>query len=388
MLPAAIEHGSDPHKTFTAWANHQGVKTNAVAPSKFPGRGIGVAATRMIREGQTLVTVPISVMLSVDTVPREFKTGPEMPEGVTVHGLLAAFLTVDIDNASSPYAAWRATWPSAQDFNNTMPLLWSSEAQALLPPTARAMLHKQKQKFQTDIGSFTGILVGQDKKRTFTDHWVLVNTRTLYYVTPGADDRSPPADRIALCPFIDYFNHADMGCRVEFNTGGYKVIADRTYEPGEEIHVTYARRNNDYLLINYGFILPENRWDELSLDHLIIERLTELQEEELCNAGYYGNYVLNREGVCYRTQVAVRLLFLPSERWLRFVLGKDDEKLDQRPADEQIVRLLIVYAEEATDTLGKLQTLPPTFSGSQAILTARWTQIQVMLTETIRALSA
>ncbi|KAI9760433.1 MAG: hypothetical protein M1835_000162 [Candelina submexicana] len=421
MSQATIDFRNDPHEAFTAWAIHKGVTINAVVPTRFRGRGIGVAAACQILKGETLATVPISAMLSVDTMPQTNKTGVETSRGVTVHGLLAGYLTVDIDNPSSSLTIWRATWPSAQDVHDTMPLLWPKEARALLPPNARvlfvkffetdqtpALLSTQEQKLQTDFASVSKILPCQDKKQSFTYHWLLVNTRTLYYVSPFAKKELPPVDRIALCPFIDYFNHADVGCQVEFDANGYKVIADRTYEPGEEIHVTYAKRSNDYLLIECtflfpsplallllrrnghidGFILPKNRWDELSLDHLILQRLTDHQQGELRNAGYYGNYVLNGEGVCYRTQVAMRLLVLPFERWQRFVLGEEDEEQDQILTNERIVRVLLVYANEAKDKLQKLRILPPTFQGPQAVLTARWTQIHAMLTDTIRTLSA
>ncbi|KAI9703262.1 MAG: hypothetical protein M1836_007828 [Candelina mexicana] len=408
MSQASIKFQNDPHKAFTAWAVHKGVTINAVVPTRFRGRGIGVAATCKILKGKTLATVPISAMLSVDTMPQTYKTGLEISRGVTAHGLLAGYLTIDIDNPSSSLKVWRGTWPSALDFRETMPLLWPKGVRALLPPNARALLATQEQKLQNDFAAVSEILPCQDKKQSFTNHWLLVNTRTLYYVNAGAKKEPPPADRIALCPFIDYFNHADVGCQAEFDANGYKVIADRIYEPGEEIHVTYAKRNNDYLLVECtfpspsplalfllrrnghidGFILPKNRWDELSLDHLIIQRLTDHQQGELRNAGYYGNYVLNEQGVCYRTQVAMRLLVLPFEKWQRFVLGEEDEEQDQILTNERIVRLLLVYAKEAKDKLQKLRILPPTFQGPQAILTARWTQIQAMLTETIRVLSA
>ncbi len=113
------------------------MKINAVKPARFHGRGIGIAASQKISEGETLVTVPISAMLSVDTLPESSKTRLEKVQGLTVHSLLAGFLTTDIDDPNSSYEIWRATWPTAQDLHDTMPLLWPSEAQALLPPTAK-----------------------------------------------------------------------------------------------------------------------------------------------------------------------------------------------------------------------------------------------------------
>jgi hypothetical protein len=37
------------HVDFTQWAKRQGVQINGVAPARFPGRGLGIAAQEDIR---------------------------------------------------------------------------------------------------------------------------------------------------------------------------------------------------------------------------------------------------------------------------------------------------------------------------------------------------
>jgi hypothetical protein len=39
------------HEAFTEWALSQGVVTDAVTPARFPGRGLGMMATRKIKVG-------------------------------------------------------------------------------------------------------------------------------------------------------------------------------------------------------------------------------------------------------------------------------------------------------------------------------------------------
>ncbi len=82
------------------------------------------------------------------------------------------------------------------------------------------------------------------------------------------------------------------------------------------------------------------------------------------------------------------MLFLPFEKWLRFVVGEDDGRQDQRSTDETIVALLKAYAEDARGTLARLRSLPPTLSMPQVVLTARWTQAWNMLADSIGSLSA
>jgi hypothetical protein len=45
---------------------------------------------------------------------------------------------------------------------------------------------------------------------TYSYNWLIVNTRSFYYLMPG---QKPPEDRndaMALLPFADYFNHSDV----------------------------------------------------------------------------------------------------------------------------------------------------------------------------------
>ena len=39
----------EKHVIFTNWAQARGVKISGVVPARFPGRGLGIAATRKIQ---------------------------------------------------------------------------------------------------------------------------------------------------------------------------------------------------------------------------------------------------------------------------------------------------------------------------------------------------
>ena len=39
----------------------------------------------------------------------------------------------------------------------------------------------------------------------------------------------------------------------------------RTLEPGEQVYYCYGNRNNRFLLINYGFCFPDNKYDSYEL---------------------------------------------------------------------------------------------------------------------------
>jgi hypothetical protein len=67
---------------------------------------------------------------------------PVLPKDVTVHGTLAAALTLNsslADGKGREFPEWEATWPSPSDIAFGMPFFWEKKWQELLPPNARGL---------------------------------------------------------------------------------------------------------------------------------------------------------------------------------------------------------------------------------------------------------
>lgn len=322
-----------------------------------------------------------------------------------------------------------------------MPLTWPSSLTARLPPAAKSLLEKQRAKFERDwtlvSGSFPlkGVEGRRDgsgqvihpvdaacSREAYLYAWLLVNTRTFYFVTPKTE-KLPKEDHMALQPVADLFNHTDKGgCNVTFDhDGSFSFKTTKPYEKGEEVHISYGSHSNDFLLVEYGFVLESNLWDEVNLDDAIIPSLTSStrrpgRKEALEEVGYWGNYVLDRETVCHRTQVAVRLLLtgcgtqnprngnMSMEDWRRFVTGYDGKEIVQQTVDSILAKLLesylMVVAEEmaeiegiefgedkeAADGLDEKNKTTTTTKMNQTrrdLLLKRWSQIEDLVTATI-----
>ena len=172
-------------------------------------------------------------MLRVDAIPSSF-TG-KFPEGTPVHALLAAFLTHGEPEDLETLELWRKTWPTRKDFENGMPILWpeflrnSLSAGSLLPPSISGRWKSiQKQKLEFEYESSHQNILGQQEQRlrqawesvvavfpetnweTYSYHWLIVNTRSFYYLMPGHEAPEDRNDAMALLPFADYFNHSDV----------------------------------------------------------------------------------------------------------------------------------------------------------------------------------
>lgn len=229
------------HERFTKWARKQKIRINGVGPAQVSGRGLGIIAQRRIEAGEELVKVPASALLTMNSIPRNFR----LAHGdISVHGLLASFLAFGAAELS-PYTLWRETWPSPQELEDSMPILWPSNWKTAhvrrnsgtvfpspvwaLPPaigghwgswemlshtdSSSGLLRQQERRLQEDWANASKVFPGETLEK-YRYYWLLVNTRSFYYDLPGAEYHQARQDRMVLCPFIDYFNHQDHGVSI------------------------------------------------------------------------------------------------------------------------------------------------------------------------------
>ncbi|MDA4133584.1 MAG: SET domain-containing protein-lysine N-methyltransferase, partial [Thaumarchaeota archaeon] len=200
------------------------------------------------------MTVPTAALRTLQTVPKTISR--TLPKGMTVHGLLAADLALD---KSSKYAEWDAVVPTMEDFE-TMPILWDARLQELLPSRSRDLLRTQKAKLERDWAIVSAAFPSAPALalETYTYAWLLVNTRTFYHVTPRTE-KLPRDDHMVLQPVADLFNHAagEGTCAVSFDGDGFTVSATCDLPAGVEVYICYGGHSNDFLLLEYGFVLPD-----------------------------------------------------------------------------------------------------------------------------------
>lgn len=329
--------------------------------------------------GETVLTVPTSALRTIQTVPRRISK----PLGViTVHGLLAAELSMDDSQLRAP---WRAILPTLDDFAETMPLMWHSSLHSLLPPAALSLLENQKRKISVDWSAVSASFPDLSYD-VYLYNWLLVSTRTFYYTSPKIKMKKPISrdDCLALSPFADLFNHADIGCKVTFSPPGYQISTDRDIEKGEEVYISYGNHSNDFLLAEYGFTLAENRWDRIYLDDILLPLFSEDQKQSLADEGFLGKFVLDRETVCYRTRVALRLLCMPANKWRVLVAnGLEEKDKHQVTVDGILQNALKLHLEHVDRYIKKVEALKFGLASQRETLSTRWKQIRLLLTTCI-----
>ena len=327
------------------------------------------------QRGDEILTAPTSVLRTVKTVP---KCISKPIDTITVNGLLAIELAMDESEVRAP---WRAVLPTKNDFEESMPVMWHPSLQALLPPESISLLENQKKKISFDWTAVSTAFPTLSYD-LYLHNWLIVSTRTFYYTSPKIKANKPlnRDDCLALIPLADDFNHADVGCEVTFSPFGYKICTDRPIGKGEEIYVSYGNHSNDFLLVEYGFILAENRWDEICLDDIILSQFSEEQKLKLKEASFLGKYVLDKDMVCYRTQIALRLLCMPINRWQSLVAdGLEDEDKYQLAVDRILLNSLKSYLHIVEEKLKQVEMLDCGLESQRGILSRRWKQIRLLL---------
>lgn len=302
-----------------------------------------------------------------------------------VHAILATNLVLD---KAPELDMWSAVLPTKEDFQMLMPFCWPPELQALLPHSSSNELVKQKAAFNSDWEVVNAAYAGEIAKDDFLYAWLLVNTRTFYHADQSTKNR-PKEDHMILQPVADLLNHSAHGCSLSFEGHEFTVTTVRDHEAGEEIFISYGSHSNDFLLVQYGFVLPStsNPWDEICLDPYIIPQLIAAgQKDRLEEAGFWGRYMLDSETPCYRTDVALRSLCLTPTQWQAVLDGERDEDEDREVMNKELLKVL---ERAAADAAAKLETLSTLAAGEEAMrlsLKSRWLQMGALLRRTISRL--
>ncbi|KAH6610152.1 hypothetical protein Trco_000172 [Trichoderma cornu-damae] len=365
-------------QNLMAWAKAQGVVISGIQPRKIPRRGTGILATRKIKAEEEILKVPRGVLRCLESIPSSVRE--RLPASATIQALLAADLALD---KSAHAAPWKAVLPTMGDFEVGMPMMWPRELKDLLPLGSRDSLLRREREFQGNWSDFHEAFPDVPYEE-YAHAWLVVNTRTFYHETPETL-KYPWEDRLALIPVADLFNHADAGCRVYYAPEGYHVVADRAYEKGQELLISYSSHSNDYNLLEYGFVPDENPSDDVCIDDVVVPRLSEGHKAELTRRDLLGEYPLGSSAEEFRrTQGVLRLLSCSGKEFDDFLDGKEKGRLVQGRVDAYLVGLLDEFLSDVVARrLQVIEELKVGRDGQRALLSKRWRQIEGLVRQRV-----
>lgn len=305
--------------------------------------GRGIYATNSLKKGELIMNIPHSFLLNFTTVMAHISRYNGMQDELHIYvpfdnldgdqftniyskltreeilelssfQLLSIYLTFEKQRGTNSF--WKPfldMLPSMEDFA-LMPIHWSDETCKLSPDSTQKSSLKVRDRFENDYKlicdliqtktdlDVTTLLPRQDVLLS----WLCINSRCLYMNLPTSKNT---ADNFTMAPYVDFMNHScDDHCTLKIDGKGFQVLSTCSYNIDDQVYLSYGPHSNDFLLCEYGFIIPGNKWNDLDVSKYIIPLLKPEQVEFLQENDYFDNYTMTKDDISFRTQVALATL--------------------------------------------------------------------------------
>ncbi|XP_076255058.1 SET domain-containing protein 4 [Rhynchophorus ferrugineus] len=252
----------------------------------FPFTGRGVTSASPIKQGDALIHVPMSVLITCNTLAESGVFKHVCGKGrLNIHTLLAFFLA--LEKHKHDKSSWFYYIRTLPDPEPTLPWTVADDVFKLcihrIPRELRENIIKLRDNYQENFSKLKQSILTKTicsccestvdnvlNERLFRWAYVLVNTRAVY-IDPRQVSFSTGTDisilsdepSMALCPFLDMFNHhylAQTVADVVLIQGQrfYELRTLRSFKKHEQFFICYGAHDNVKLLMEYGFFIPDN----------------------------------------------------------------------------------------------------------------------------------
>jgi len=271
VFSAVVVQAAPNQQTLTAFAGwvQQHKLHSKCNLGVFEGQGLGGVARAPIKEGEPIVMIPSSVLISNQRIKTEsfLKDFTEWTGIFSLEPTLV-WLLVERTNPNSPWKPYLDILPESFP---THPLSWTQEELneakgTALPDTTNAIREALKRTYEHLLEKLVTpnpnvFPAGSFTLETVTWAYQVVNSRSWLVKTAGGEYD------LVLVPLADMLNHqpgAGAGSLSEDGTF-FSINATRDYEAGDQVFDTYGPKSNYELLSAYGFVLPDNPDDFMTL---------------------------------------------------------------------------------------------------------------------------
>lgn len=276
-----------------AGGHHEGVEIRELGEMR------GVVATRPITRGSEVARVPRSLLITLQTALARLEERQVRVAELELSSEKASLAVWLLVERSDPRSVFQPYFDALPQSLPRFPINAASADRALLDGSlAGAMLDRQRADLEADHRK---LVAGVPMFRSLgLDEFVwarmCVGSRSFGL---GIDGK----DTTVLVPFVDMVNHErGTNTRWDYDRKGqaFCLIAQRAYQPGEEVFCNYGGKPNAYLLLHYGFCLDDNDADEAMLGLAEQVRVRRNTDED------FAQLMLAKLRARYRDEAAVR----------------------------------------------------------------------------------
>ncbi|XP_059628212.1 ribulose-1,5 bisphosphate carboxylase/oxygenase large subunit N-methyltransferase, chloroplastic [Cornus florida] len=279
---AKVSDCLDGDDDFLPWlCRKAGIEISSGLSIGKSAHGRSLFASKSIEAGDCMLKVPYDVQIAQDNLIPEVNSLLSDEVG-NVAKLAIIILFEQKMGQHSEWAPYISRLPQPEEMYCT--IFWS---EGELEMIQQSSVYRETNKRNTHIENqflaakpaldlFPGIF-GDVTFKDFKHAYALVESRA-WRSTKG----------VSLIPFADFLNHDGAAEAVLLSDDSKElseVIADRNYAPGDQVMIRYGKFSNATLLLDFGFTLPRNIYDEVQIqvdiphhDHLCAMKLELLHE--------------------------------------------------------------------------------------------------------------
>ncbi|KAL6086467.1 hypothetical protein STEG23_002726, partial [Scotinomys teguina] len=373
------------------WLRDREFEDTGLVPACFPGTGRGLMSKTSLQEGQMIISLPESCLLTTDTVIRS-SLGPYIKKWKPPPSPLLALCTFLI---SEKHAGDQSLWKPYLDIlpkSYTCPVCWEPGVVDLLPRPLKAKAEEQrahvKDLFASSRAAFSTLqpLFVESVERIFCYNaflwaWCTMNTRAVYLRSRRQECLSAEPDTCALAPYLDLLNHSPhVQVKAAFNekTCCYEIRTASRSRKHQEVFICYGPHDNQRLLLEYGFVPFCNPHACVPVPgEMLVKCLPPADKQMhkkmsiLKDHGFTENLTFGWDGPSWRLLTALKLLCLEAEKftsWKKVLLGEVISDRNEKTSLDAAQRICSDFIKETHAVLHKSYEVPIVSSISERSL--------------------
>ncbi|KAK9283295.1 hypothetical protein L1049_011532 [Liquidambar formosana] len=247
---------------FLPWLEQKaGVEISSVLSIGKSAYGRSLFASKAIQAGDCILRVPYSVQIAPDNALPEINSLLGDKVG-NVAKLAMVILVEQKMGQASEWAPYISRLPQPGEMHST--IFWSEgELEMIRQSLAYQETLNQKAQIEKDFLAIRPVL---HRFPNFFEDTTFKDFAHAYSVVGSRAWGSMKG--LSMIPFADFLNHdgvSETDVLTDEDKKWSEVIADRNYAPGEQVLIRYGKFSNATLLLDFGFTLPYNIYDQVQL---------------------------------------------------------------------------------------------------------------------------
>ncbi|CAC5379647.1 unnamed protein product [Mytilus coruscus] len=253
------------------------MKVRKLRPTMFLDTGRGLMTKRPIYPGDVIIAIPKPFLITMDTVLKS-EVGFLLKRShlkLNLQQAMTIFLITEKEKQEES-VWWRYIKVLPETFDTLA--FWKSSDLCLLSKN----VYKKTFAALNDLQTFYDEIIlflssSKEVMITFNEFrwaWYCINSRSIYYDCDSSPYITDTNKNIALAPFLDLLNHsttAEVEAAFNKNNNCFEIKTYNSFRKYDQVFISYGAHSNTHLLMEYGFILPDNPHDvyELNYDEIV-----------------------------------------------------------------------------------------------------------------------